>query len=98
MNAVVIRPAAGTDITTAETWYETQSPGLGTAFLAELETAFMLIARNPFQRPCHHRNIRRWNLRRFPYGVFYVAKEERALVVAVLHASRGPRVLDGRIR
>jgi plasmid stabilization system protein ParE len=43
--------------------------------------------------------IRRLNLERFPYGIFYIVKPEEVRVLAVLHGRRETKnILAGRRR
>jgi plasmid stabilization system protein ParE len=46
---------------------------------------------NPLQHRVVHRDTRRANLRRFPYGVFYRTIDADVVVLACFHASRDPR-------
>jgi plasmid stabilization system protein ParE len=49
------------------------------------------IQRHPEAYPEAHPRVRRASLRRFPYGVFYVVRDDRIDVLAVYHARRRPR-------
>ncbi len=78
------------EIGEAQTWYETQSPGLGDEFVAaialqlkRLEQALLLYAE---VIPKVHRAL----LPRFPYGLFYVVRGDLIHVLAVLHDKRNP--------
>jgi len=74
----------------AYNWYESQSPGLGEDFLHELDRAFSLIQNMPKTWPIISVNLRRFLLKRFPYGVIYSVKKDCIFVVAVMHLSRKP--------
>jgi plasmid stabilization system protein ParE len=54
------------------------------------------IERTPFQFPLVYKNVRRALTRRFPYQIFFVAEEERVVVLAVFHARRDPKIWQGR--
>ncbi|MDX8398765.1 MAG: hypothetical protein R8K20_00775, partial [Gallionellaceae bacterium] len=60
-------------IETSETyqWYEQPHIGMGNAFLEELKCSNGFIARNPKLYSCVEAEMRRANLNRFPYSLFY---------------------------
>jgi plasmid stabilization system protein ParE len=72
-------------------WYEQRSPGLGTEFLAAVDAALAEIVALPERYPVVRGEARRALLRRFPYGVYFVASPELVNVIACLHARRDPR-------
>ena len=78
-------------------WYEERSPGLGTEFLRAVEASLAGIARHPELYAEQYRGARRALVRRFPYGVFYTAREERIEVVACFHVRRDPRRWQTRV-
>ncbi len=53
----------------------------------------------PLQFPNVGENIRRALLRRFPYAIYFVVRDEsRVAVIAILHQRRNPRVWGERLR
>ncbi len=72
-------------------WYEEQSPGLGHAFLAELDQAITRIRRYPESCPANKDQVRRLLIHRFPYALWYVIEGDALLVYAVAHLHREPR-------
>lgn len=88
---VRIREEAEADLADAAAWYENQWPGLGDAFLAEIEAAPERLANNPQQYPVVHRQTRRALIHRFPFGIFFRTLEGEVVVIAVMHARRSPR-------
>jgi toxin ParE1/3/4 len=94
---LIIRPEAEFDLAGAYGWYETQVPGLGSQFLLSIDATLSSIQRTPELYPVIHKNVRRSLIRRFPYGVFYVAKQDRIVVLAVLHARRDPQSWKDRM-
>lgn len=88
---LIIRPEAEADAREAFHWYDERLPGLGQAFLSELDREFRSILESPESRARIHRDLRRALLHRFPYGVFYVVESTRIVVVAILHTARNPR-------
>lgn len=88
--SLLVRRTAKRHIEEAYRWYERQAPGLGTDFLQAVETTLAQIESMPLLYATVYRDVRRALLPRFPYGVFYFVRTERAVVVAVLHTSRDP--------
>jgi plasmid stabilization system protein ParE len=82
--------AAYRDIREVHEWYLGQAPELDRAFREELNQTLRRIREQPAAYPVMHKSIRRANLQRFPYGVFYVARDDDLLVLAVLHFARAP--------
>jgi plasmid stabilization system protein ParE len=72
-------------------WYEDQRRGLGTEFELTCRAAIALIEQHPLSFPIVHSEIRRVVLRRFPYSIFYRARESETVIVAVMHERRDPR-------
>lgn len=94
---LIIRPEAEADFREAFLWYDEQLPGLGESFLSELDRELAGILVHPERHGRIRRDIRRALLRKFPYGVFYVVKPGRIVVLALLHTSRDPRLLGRRV-
>jgi plasmid stabilization system protein ParE len=87
---LIIRKEAEQDIKNAFNWYEEQRPDLGSAFLAEIESALERIENNPDLYAPVFRNVRRNLARRFPYSVYYLPVGDDVVVIAVLHQRRNP--------
>lgn len=87
---IAIRPAAQEDINKAADWYESRSPGLGTAFVREIRTAITTLSAHPQRFPIRNRRSRaRWFYpHRFPYRIVYLVRADTVTIVAVLHAAR----------
>jgi plasmid stabilization system protein ParE len=64
-------PLAEQELNEAASYYNTASPGLGTAFLDEVEHAVKQILEHPEAAPLVHGVVRRKLVRRFPYSVMY---------------------------
>lgn len=71
-------------------WYEAQIQGLG----SEFELAFELQLKRLEQVPVLYSEVlpgvRRTLLPRFPFGVFYVVKNDLVHILAVIHSARSP--------
>ena len=95
---VIVQPEAEADLAEAFRWYETRQPGLGHEIIAQAGRAFTRIAADPLGRPALYRGTRRIRLRRFPYVVLYIPRDDRVYVLAVLHERRSPRLFRSRAR
>lgn len=71
-------------------WYESQSPGLGEAFLIEVLAAADRILRYPKAWQSLDEGVRRCRLSRFPYGLIYAIEDADIMVLAVAHLHREP--------
>jgi plasmid stabilization system protein ParE len=94
---VRLRPEAEQDLSESARWYEDQRPGLGQEFLDEALATFAAIAEKPLASAAVHGSLRRDLLHRFPFGVFYFADGDGAVVIGVLHGSRHPRRWKSRL-
>ena len=81
-------PLLGADFQSAYGWYEDECAGLGMELAAEFRIAYKKLRRGPMLYAVRFSNIRRLNLDRFPYGVFYTVHQSEIRVLAVLHGSR----------
>lgn len=96
MNRIVYRPEAVSDVEAAFEWYEEKRSGLGWEFMAELATAEKALIEYPTAFRVIRKDVRRYNLRRFPYHVLYRMLGEMVVIVACFHARRSPRRAQGR--
>jgi plasmid stabilization system protein ParE len=92
----VIRAAAKHDIREARAWYRRLSRQLADDFVAEVHAAVSRVLERPLAAELVHRTLRRAVLHRFPYSLFYEARPDRIIVVAVLHQARDPEILEAR--
>ena len=83
-------PAVRAEIDDAHDWYEQRQPGLGRAFLDEVERVLAEITANPARYGFADGDIREGLLHRFPYVVYYRVLADRIRVLAVYHTSRNP--------
>lgn len=84
-------------MTDAALWYEARATGLGADFLRVVDVALAEIQRMPERFPVVQMQCRRALLRRFPYGIFFVATADRISVIACMHARRDPRLWEVRV-
>jgi len=96
---LIIRPEAESDLTDAAVWYDSREFGLGLELISEVNSAIARALENPesFTRIRRHPIVRRGLTRRFPYRVFFIARDDAIVVFAVLHAARHDRVWKNRV-
>lgn len=87
---VVFRRAAQAEFNAATAWYEGQRPGLGDAFIAEVQRSIATIAEHPERFSIAEGDVRAALVSRFPYCVYYRSKPDRLVVIPVFHTSRDP--------
>lgn len=95
-DAVIIRRAAENDMANAASWYEQQSPGLGGEYLRAVEGCIAMIARHPQIYPIVYRGIQRALIRRFPFGIFFLKKQNSLIVLGCIHTKRHPDIFKAR--
>lgn len=72
-------------------WYEAQSDGLGSEFEVAFELQMKRLEQVPLLYPEIISGVRRTLLPRFPYGVFYVVRDDLVHILAVIHNVRNPK-------
>ena len=88
MLALRSHPLVRADLRAAFDWYEDQRLGLGLEFADEFRRSYRRLRQGPLHSSIRFADVRRTNLDRFPYGIFYVVRPGQLRVLAVLHASR----------
>ena len=77
-------------------YYSQDRPGLGEAFLAEVERVTRLLAEKPMAGTSVREDILRWRLRRFPYAVIYRIRTDHIRILAIAAHKRRPSYWSGR--
>jgi len=95
---LILWPEAESDVAAAAEWYELQRSGLSLQFRDALDKTFAAIQERPSLHTLVYRDLRRALVRRFPFGVFYVAQPDSVIVVAVLHTAHNPRLWGTRLK
>lgn len=70
MNAVRFRRSAQADVQRADEYFESREAGLGAEFIERVEEAGDRIAAHPEAYQVVFRDIRRVDLKKFPYGLW----------------------------
>jgi len=84
---VIVSPEAENDLKEIFSWYEDNRIGLGYDFLLQVDAGINFVKRNPEIHP----------IKRFPYKIIYLVKEEEIIVLAVLHGKRSFELLKSRV-
>jgi plasmid stabilization system protein ParE len=82
------RPGARAEIREARRWYDQQLPGLGRAFISELEATLAFVQRHPamYEAVEPDGTVRRALLHRLPYALVYeVGPAGDIVVLACFH-------------
>jgi plasmid stabilization system protein ParE len=88
---LIVRTDAEADIASGYGWYEEQQRGVGVEFLEEVSFTIAAIESQPLRFPQVSRTLRRALVRRFPYGIYFLIRDDEVVVVAVRHLARDPR-------
>jgi plasmid stabilization system protein ParE len=88
MPALIRHPLVGADLQDAYDWYANRQPGLERDFADDFLLHQSQVLETPKLYAIRFSGVRRLNLDRFPYGLFYIIREPEIWLLAVLHASR----------
>jgi toxin ParE1/3/4 len=85
---VEVLPDVSPELMESADWYELEREGLGADLLVEVDRGIDRIGEGPFRYPVVYRNIRRLQVDRFPFGIFFLIRDDRAIEFAITHLSR----------
>jgi hypothetical protein len=91
---VVYKPMARLEASAAYEWYRQAHIGMHDAFLADLERISGFLASDPHLYPRVEGEVRRANLNRFPYSLFFVIDADTESVLSCFHQHRDPKARD----
>jgi plasmid stabilization system protein ParE len=94
---VTYHPRAQQDVNRILKRYDAVSPRLGDEFWDELTARIKATAENPGRSHPTAHDLRRVNLRRFPYHFLFRVLPDRIRITVVRHHQRHPSVGLGRI-
>lgn len=96
---VIFHPESEEEFREATLFYEATRTGLGLRFEEEIASGIELIRTQPFAWTQTERGIRRYLLKRFPYGILYEFDEtnQTVVIVAVAHLHRDPDYWQHRV-
>jgi plasmid stabilization system protein ParE len=84
------------ELNEAAQYYELEEPGLGAAFLEEVDRCLQSIQTHPEAGAILRGDVRRRLVRRFPYALVYRIKPTSIRVLAVMNLKRRPMYWVGR--
>ena len=93
---VSFHPIAEQELNDAAQYYELESPGLGVAFLTEVERCCLSISEHPEAGQVTVGSVRRRLVARFPYAVLYTNRQHVIRVLAIMNLKRRPAYWAGR--
>ena len=94
----VLSTEAEADLAEAAAWLERQGEGLGVALVAEVRATLARLGDQPEAHPEVRPGVRRAQVSRFSYGLFYRYHAGRVEVAGVFHDRRSPQVWQRRVR
>jgi toxin ParE1/3/4 len=99
MYSVDVHPYVYAELEHSRIWYEERSDNLGREFLDQVDRAIETVRDSPDIWPFHDedRQIRRYLVHRFPYGVVYKIRNQTIQIIAVMHLRRHPDYWKGRV-
>ncbi len=95
---LIVRPDAELDLVDAFEWYEEKRTGLGHDFLIQIDAGLKHIKRTPNAHAIIYQSARIHLIKRFPYKIIYLVKEEKIIVLGVIHASRNTTLIKKRTK
>ena len=98
MFELILWPEAEQDIAEAQQWYEGRREGLGDDFEACLDEAFEKLIQYPTVFGFVYSGLRRFQVRRFPDGIYFDVIDESVVVVAVFHGRQDLGRIGTRLR
>lgn len=87
---VIQHPEARRELKEAGRYYHEQSPGLADEFFDEVDAFVAKIIANPLSYSIRIADVRRANLKRFPYHLHYMLHGGAIAVVPVSHHRQRP--------
>jgi plasmid stabilization system protein ParE len=94
---IITTADAVSDVIETRRWYAKRQEGLDQRFQRELDDALAKIGDRPTSFPVVARGIRRAQLDRFPYLVFYRHTRDEIVIFAVMHGSRSDKAWRDRL-
>jgi mRNA-degrading endonuclease RelE of RelBE toxin-antitoxin system len=77
-------------------WYEDKRQGLGHDFLLQVDAGLRFIERNPKIFPVEYKGTRKHLIKRFPYKIIYLVKDEKIIVLGIIHGRRRANLIRNR--
>lgn len=96
---VSILSEAEADIDNAYIWYESKQIYLGNLFFRVIEESVDYISNNPFVCEEIYKGIRRFVIKKFPYGIYYRVNVElkEIQIIGIIHFKRNTRLIKRKL-
>jgi len=95
---VIIRNRAQAEIAEIMQWYEAKEEGLGAYFLLCLDASIQAMRRSPTVPRVVRHEYRRFFVRKFPVGIYYIVRGQSIYVDVVEPFLRDPERLDEKLK
>jgi toxin ParE1/3/4 len=95
--AISFHEAAEREIIDAVSYFHSERPELGAAFIDQVEQAIQQILTYPFSSPLVNRTVRRKVLKRVPYDIMYSVRPAMIRILALASQRRRPFYWRGRV-
>lgn len=89
-------PAAVDEFENAVAYYEDCQTGLGKQLSQEIDAAIKLVLTFPAAWTTVEGEIKRILLRRFPFGLLYILRNDEIYILAVMNLNRNPNYWKAR--
>jgi len=88
------------DLQDTADYYEEQQMGLGLKFTSDLDAQLELLQKNPEMFARYKEEIRKGNLKKFPYSFFYQndMPQEVIDILAIFAQAKNPKDIDKELR
>ena len=87
---IIFHRLAEDELNEAAAYYAQSRPGLGDAFVTEVQHAVDRLAELPSAGRPVDRDVRWWLVKRFPYSILYRVCENHIRILAIAHQKRRP--------
>ena len=93
-----IRPAARREFDDASDWYRDEDHAIRAKFVAAVRKTIKTVEQRPLAFPVvFGTSVRRANVRKFPYSVFFTLEGSLVIILSIFHDSRNPIIWRGRM-
>ncbi len=90
LNKVKFAKEAADEFRESVEWYELKAKGLGLKLADEIDTTIERIKLNFDLYPKVVKNIRKIQMNRFPYSLFYEIENDAIIIIRIFHNKRKP--------
>lgn len=90
MDKIIIHDDAQAEYVESYSWYHERGSHIAEAFEHEVEHALKTLQEFPDRWPLYRSPWRRILLRRFPFGIIYGIRDNKIVVIAIMHTRKRP--------